>query len=312
MLKGNKKRWGISLSIKKTILITGASGFIGQNLLRVLCQNDEFKIKTISKTLRDDSNLSYENFISHNFDKIFFEDVAIVIHLASIAHIPGFSDKDELTKVNVLYPELLLRSAINCKTFIFISSAGVKLLEKGIVLDTANYAESKLQAEKRLIKYNQEFEKTNLVILRPPMVYGNKAPGNFGKLIKLMSFPLIIPFGSMKMVKPSIHVENLVSSIKAVVDAEQIERYSVQVLEITDPFQLKFNIFLSKLKKDYKLKALLMPCPLILLKLFLNILGKTDLYNKLILSYELSNTEFEKKYKWYPPRNEFNLFQENK
>lgn len=130
----------------KVVLITGPNGFIGQHLVDYLKKTHaDYKIKTISREAHSPDSISYQDFISNNYDSTFFDDVTDVVHLAAIAHKFGFNDQAQLDEININYPARLLEvlKTKSLEKFIFMSSVAVSLLEKGIVLDTKAYAETK-------------------------------------------------------------------------------------------------------------------------------------------------------------------------
>ncbi len=292
----------------KVILVTGANGFIGKNLIDYLKLDSSVTIKTISRESKSSLGISYEDFMKNNYNSIFFDDVTHVIHLAAIAHQFGFEDQELLDEVNVKYPSRLLEilKYRKLKRFIFLSSVAVSLLEKGIVMDTKVYAETKKRAENALYRAQQGSE-VEVDIIRPPMVYGPKAPGNFAKLIKLLRFPLPLPFGKMAFHKPAIHVSNLVSAIGAMVFSQNYQR-GLKVYELADPFKIEFSQYLKNLNTAVGGKALIFPLPLSFLRFFLKLIGKRQLFEKLVLTYSVSNDKFEHDFDWPKPIDREKMF----
>jgi NAD dependent epimerase/dehydratase family enzyme len=143
------------------------------------------------------------------------------------------------------------------------------------------------------------------------MVYGKNAPGNFKKLLKLLSFPILIPFGSMDFEKPVIHVTNLVSAISSVIKADKNNCKS-GVYEISDPFALKFNNFLINLNSSISGNAIIIPFPLKILQVLFLIIGKNNLYRKLILSFKISNNKFDNDFNWPKLVDRDNMFDDIK
>lgn len=283
----------------RVILITGANGFIGKNLIEYLNHiYPEFKIKTISRVSNDPSVPSYDDFMREDYSVEYFDDVTDVVHLAAVAHKFDDLNYEEINKVNVEYPTKLIKllKLKSLEKFIFMSSIGVSLFEQGIFLDTKVYAESKRLTEKKL---SDEIENTNIkiVCIRAPIVYGKDAPGNFKKIIKLLNFPIILPFGAMDFEKPMIHIKNLVSAIASVIIVDS-ERCRGGVYEISDPFEIKFNDFLKKLNISVCGRAIIIPFPLKILNLLMLIVGKKNLYRKLVLSFKVSNNKFDQDFNW--------------
>ncbi|AUN96845.1 hypothetical protein C0V70_01735 [Bacteriovorax stolpii] len=297
----------------KVVLITGPNGFIGQHLVDYLKKTHaDYKIKTISREAHSPDSISYQNFISNNYDSKFFDDVTDVVHLAAIAHKFGFNDQAQLDEININYPARLLEvlKTKSLEKFIFMSSVAVSLLEKGIVLDTKAYAETKKMAEAALIKTKQG-SNVKLIFIRPPMVYGRNAPGNFERLVKLLKYPLPIPFGSMTFQKPAIHVLNLVSAIASMIQSQNLKSNSY-AYELSDPFKIGFNQYLRKLNTATGGKSFIIPFPLGLLKFLLSIFGRKQLYEKLVLTYQVSNEKIEQDFDWPKPIDQGKMFNDLK
>src|SRR5690606_14547210 len=152
----------------------------------------------------------------------FPNDIDIIIHLAGRAHILNEQVTDPLTefrKVNVEGTLQLARQALEkkVKRFIFVSSIGVNgsvtkqqpFTEDSVPQPHADYAVSNLEAEQELKKLFSRSD-TELVIIRPPLVYAAHAPGNFSRLLKLVATNLPLPFAGTKNKRSFVALENLV------------------------------------------------------------------------------------------------------
>lgn len=169
----------------KTILLTGANGFLGSYLMKYL--QDFFYIVSLSRSSQSDivQDLSVQEFnLSRQFD--------FVIHSAGLAHMypKNDLDKESFDKINVKGTAHLLSALEQYppKIFVFISSVSVYGLDSGMAIDetsplygTSPYAKSKIQAEE-LVKSWCEIHKVSYLILRLPLIVGQNAPGNLGKM----------------------------------------------------------------------------------------------------------------------------------
>jgi nucleoside-diphosphate-sugar epimerase len=167
----------------KKILITGATGFIGNGLIKHF--NSE-NVTVLTRTPLSDSQYIQASLECFLEKKIINELFDTVIHLAGLAH--GKNSLAEYREINVDCTLALARQLAQngLKRFVFISSIGVNgnktLVSQFTELSSpkphADYAISKYEAEIALAKLSKElgFE---LVIIRPPLVYGENAPGNF-------------------------------------------------------------------------------------------------------------------------------------
>jgi nucleoside-diphosphate-sugar epimerase len=184
------------------LLITGASGFVGQNLLRYL----QGSIETVTLSLRD------------NFDESRLESISTIVHLAGKAHdLKNVSAPEEYFHVNYeltkkLY-DLFLKS--QAQKFIFISSVKAMVDQPvGILTEdqpaqpVTAYGKSKLMAEE-YIRSQQLPEGKSFYILRPCMIHGPGNKGNLNLLYKFVSKGIPWPFGAFENSRSFLSVENL-------------------------------------------------------------------------------------------------------
>ena len=210
------------------ILLTGATGFIGKALVLELIQ----KNFNVSIAVRQKSNLfpdEVKQFIVGNFENnpdfsASLSEVDCVIHIAGKAHVIDkvkASYLDEFRKINTELTLDLAKQAVTAgvERFVFLSSIGVNGNQNNqpfLEIDTPNpqdpYAVSKYEAEQGLLKLAKN-NSLEVVIIRPPLVYGNNAPGNFGRLIQWARAKIIfpLPLGAVNNVRSLIAIDNLVS-----------------------------------------------------------------------------------------------------
>jgi UDP-glucose 4-epimerase len=203
----------------KKILITGENSYIGNNVESWLNNfNNEYIINTLNM---QDSNWHDHDFSSYD----------VVFHVAGIAHV----SKDP--KLKDLYYEvnrdLTIKTAQKAKNdgvnqFVFMSSiivygnSGVMGKEKVITKKTKAkpvdfYGDSKLQAEEGIMKLN--CDKFKVAILRPPMIYGRSAKGNYKRLSKLAKITPLFPDINNK--RSMLYIDNLSEFIRLLIDKEE-------------------------------------------------------------------------------------------
>jgi nucleoside-diphosphate-sugar epimerase len=173
------------------ILITVATGFIGQHLLEEL-KEDDFSIRII---MRNDSpkfwcsNRNFETFIADISDKTSlgkaFQDVDVVVNLAAELH-----DKNKFYSTNIIGVQNIINlSAIhNIKKIIHLSSTGVVGMQysnKKVIVDENSpcnpkneYELTKLQSELLLKEFWEKSDK-KIIILRPTHVFGDHHPQKY-------------------------------------------------------------------------------------------------------------------------------------
>ncbi|MEQ9285427.1 MAG: NAD-dependent epimerase/dehydratase family protein [Cyclobacteriaceae bacterium] len=167
------------------ILLTGGNGFLGSVINNEL--EKYHNVYNLSRSKGDficDLSKQSPDFSSHSFDG--------VVHVAGLAHQISGSAKSEFSKVNVLGTKNLFNSFKEKKPkwVVFISSVAVYGLEKGELIDetyplsgSSDYALSKIEAENWLQEWGDEHE-VSILILRLPLVVGDKPPGNLAKMIQ--------------------------------------------------------------------------------------------------------------------------------
>ena len=199
-----------------TITITGASGFVGQNLLRFLKKDNDL----VPLSIRFNQN------------KKFNLNSSVVIHLAGKAHDlkKTFEDKEyyeantELTKK--VFNQFLESSS---KVFIFMSSVKAAkdvvegILSEDVIPDPVTvYGKSKLAAEEYIL--SKEIPKNKRVyILRPCMIHGPNNKGNLNLLFNFVSKGIPYPFGKYVNKRSFVSVDNLCFVIKELIENSKIE-----------------------------------------------------------------------------------------
>lgn len=215
----------------RKVLITGANSYIGTSVEKWLNDsNNEYQVDTLD--MLDDNWRTFD-----------FSQYDTVLHVAGIAHADVGNISDEIKKkyykVNT---ELTIETArkakeSNVKQFIFMSSMIVYsgCGETRITRDTNPkaenfYGDSKLQADLRLQELNDDSFK--VVIVRPPMIYGKGAKGNYQMLAKLATKLPVFPIVDNK--RSMLHIDNLCEFIKLMIDNEESGVFFPQNKEYTN------------------------------------------------------------------------------
>jgi nucleoside-diphosphate-sugar epimerase len=200
------------------ILVTGSTGFVGKSVLKVLphglCRSvirKDGMQGNIANSFVIDEMCSTTNWEGA------FSGIDTIIHLAGLAHKNIYS-YDDYVEVNCNGTLHLASEAIEAgvKRFVFVSTIGVNgscssgkpFNELDETRAHNHYTESKYLAEKGLIKLAKETG-LEVVIVRPTLVYGVNAPGNFNVLIQLINKLPFMPFGLCKNKRSFISVGNL-------------------------------------------------------------------------------------------------------
>ena len=296
------------------ILLTGATGFIGQALVLELLQQGFF----LTIVLRKKSNLFADNInqiivgdLNNDIDwSSILNKIDCIIHLAGKAHVidqTKVSALDEFRKINTELTLNLAKQAVaaGVERFIFLSSIGVNGNQNNqpfLEIDTPNpqesYAISKYEAEQGLLKLAQN-SSLEMVIIRPPLVYGNNAPGNFGRLIQWVSpkFILPLPLGAVNNARSLVAIDNLVSFI---ITCTLHSKAANEIFLISDNDSLSTTQLLKKIAKAFNKKALLLPVPVSWMIFMAKILGREADAVRLFSSLVVDSSKARKLLNWSP------------
>ena len=239
----------------KKVLITGANSYIGTSFEKYAKENTNWQVDTL-------------DMLDPNWDKFDFSKYDSVFHVAGIAH----SDNGKISeKKKKLYysvnTDLTIATAklakqAGVKQFIFMSSAIVygnsapigkkKVITRDTLPSPANaYGDSKLQAENGILPLSDDEFK--VVVLRPPMIYGEGCKGNYQALLKFARKLKFFPY--VKNERSMLDIERLCSFVSSVIDEEkeglffpQDENYYCTSLLVKQLAKEKYNrkIYLVK------------------------------------------------------------------
>jgi UDP-glucose 4-epimerase len=292
----------------KKIILTGGSGFLGSHLLK----NKLFE-KALVIGRSQPKNHKYFQEVSfleeENLSKI-FSDVEVIVHTAAKAHEMGEKNRSSLEIYRKINTESTLRLArqaalAGVKKFIFIST--IKVLGEGNNScsfkydDPLNpqdyYSISKAEAEEGL-KLISKSSKMEIVIIRPPLVYGKGVKGNFRSLLKLIRMKFPLPLGNIKNKRSLVSVDNLTDLIVTCINHPNAKN---QTFLVSDDNDLSTTELLSMLAEAGGFKAFLFHFPGALLYFSLKLLGKLAIYNRLYGSMCIDIEHTKSKLGWYPP-----------
>ena len=210
------------------ILITGAFGFVGNNLSQSL---KTFKHHLIAVDIQESASHCYNDFYSWiDLKNVNLSKVDVIIHLAGKAHdIKNTTEEKTYFDINVGLTqeifEYFLQSDAN--KFIFFSSVKaiadsvdeVPITEDEIPDPKTSYGRSKLEAERYIL--SQPLSKGKKVyILRPCMIHGPGNKGNLNLLFKLVSKGIPWPLGAFENKRSYISIENLQFVIQQIIEKD--------------------------------------------------------------------------------------------
>jgi UDP-glucose 4-epimerase len=218
------------LSLNK-ILVTGASGFIGQRMLARLKVRDS-EIRILSRKPYKEYDTVCCDFLENNIPESALDSIDTIFHIAGFAH--DFSNKndsiDKYYKVNVSATIELAKLAIQAgvKRFIFVSTvkAGgvLSTIGENNEMDQAEpqdiYGKTKREAELGLLEICSSSD-MQIVIIRPALVYGPGMKGNLKLMLKGVRNGWFPPLPETKNKRSMIHVDDLVHALIMVAKNKQ-------------------------------------------------------------------------------------------
>lgn len=197
------------------ILLTGATGFVGSNLLESLYSNKQQKVIIASRSADNLSNdiISYDKF---------FNDLAqfnTYIHLAGKAHDTDYKTKrEDFIEVNTQLAKRVFDRFLKdskAQNFIFISSIAAIANNSVIPIDencepdpNGFYGESKYLAEQYILDNTPEDGDKKVFILRPPMIHGPGNKGNLNLLYSIIQKAIPWPLGNYNNKRSFLSIEN--------------------------------------------------------------------------------------------------------
>ncbi len=259
------------MTAKPRILVTGASGFIGQHLVRRLSARG-YLVRAAARqpVIFDDPNV--EGIALGDMSRSFAAEYVVrgvdaVVHAAGMAHArPGLPDA-AYTAINVDATRQLARAAraARVKRFVLMSSvrAQVGAVHDGIVTEdtpanpTNAYGRSKIAAE-ALTAELLAGSNTQWTVLRPVLVYGSGVRGNMATLMRLAASPYPLPFAAMKGRRSLLSISNLIAAIEHVLQAEAARDATFIV---ADSAPVTIADMLRALRKGCGRASMLMPMP---------------------------------------------------
>jgi nucleoside-diphosphate-sugar epimerase len=300
-----------------TVLVTGASGFIGRHVVSELLRNS-MRVRVVCRQI-DQRTMPFENVDVRYLSGPgtapidWIEAVAgcsEVIHLAALAHTfphhNGFS-KLTLRVANVEFARACAEAAVRSgvKRFVFMSSIGVhggrsdlEPIHEGTVLKPhTEYARSKAEAEKNLADLVYKSD-TGLTIVRAPSVYGPGAPGNFGALMRAIELGLPLPLKSVTRNRRSfVAIDNLVDLILRCLMHPAAAN---QTLLVSDGEDLSTAEFIRRLGVFTTRPARLLPFPVGWMAFWARLLGKGDIFQSLCGSLQVDISKTRALLGWNP------------
>ncbi len=301
------------------ILLTGATGFVGNALYREL-RLRKHQMTCTFRNRRGETADQAEFSNCRRIDGVYIngdacwtaclKNIDQIVHLAGQAHVLDKSGQKQYRRffsVNLEGTRNLAAQAARqgVKRFVFMSSILVNGSESpaGPICETDMpypqnvYAASKYEAEKSLEKIGAETG-MEVVILRPPMVYGPGVKANFLKLLDLVYAGVPMPLGAVDNQRSFIGLQNLVDAVCLCLDHEKAGN---QTFVVSDGKDLSTPDLITTIAEAMGRPARLFAVPDRIMRTGLMILGKKQIYDRLWGTLQVDPTRICTRLGWRPP-----------
>ena len=299
------------------ILVTGATGFVGRALVQRLVSVD--KSQSVVVAVRRPGSPWPERVLQRPGGALSansnwlgaLEGISAVVHCAARVHVMRDTVSDPLTefrRVNVQGTLNLARqaAAAGVQRFLFVSSIKVngELTRPGQLFTAEDtpapldaYGISKMEAERGLLEValNTGME---VVIIRPPLVYGHGAKGNFAAMLRLLHGGVPMPLGAINNRRSLVALDNLVDLIATCVTHKAAAGHTFLV---SDGEDVSTTDLLRRMGQAMERPARLVPVPAAWLEYAARLLGKQEVAKRICGSLQVDIEKTRQVLGWSPP-----------
>jgi len=307
--------------MSSAVLVTGATGFIGRHVCTAL-RNSGLRVRG---TVRDRSSehagivLDQDVLVRDIADVTnwheMFSGVDTVVHLAARVHVLKDGSNNALAayrRVNVDATEELARRAAmaGITRLVYMSSIKVngeittldangrrqRFSEADLPAPTDPYGLSKWEAEQALEKVSRETG-LQVVILRPPLVYGAGVGANFLRLVQWVAEGRPLPFGSVNNLRSLVYAGNLADAVVCCLQSPMVgsRTYLVSDTDISTPG------LISAIAQSLDVKPSCFKFPVVLMRAAAVVSGQTGVVSRLLDSLLIDSSRIRRELDWTPP-----------
>jgi UDP-glucose 4-epimerase len=284
---------------RAAVLVTGATGFVGKTLVPALAGSG-WLVRPVERQRSGDPNAVLVDSIGPRTNwREALSGVDAVVHLAARVHHPGEENNAQLYHaVNTEGTLRLARDAAKAgvREFIHVSTILVNgsstngrapFRENDLPNPRGVYGQSKAAAEVGLEAISRDTT-MNITIIRPPLIYGSGAGGNFRLLLTAIRRGVPLPFASIRNRRGFLAVENLVSFIQHRL-AQPGSGFETFLL--ADDEQVSTPEFIRGIATACGREATLFPMPISVLNLLCIVGGRPEIRNSVIGSMEIDTSK---------------------
>ncbi len=297
-----------------TVLVTGATGFVGRALVPALLGLGHRVISAVRpnhESIGAGTEARMIGDIGPDTDwRDVLDGVEAVVHLAARVHVMVETSQDpealyRQTNVEGTRRLAIEAAAAGVKRLVFLSTVKVNgeqtpgdpFTEADRPRPAGPYARSKWAAEEALTEVAAKTG-IEIIILRPPLVYGEGVGGNFLSLLKLCRSAPPLPFSAVENARSLIYLGNLVAAIAAALEHPAA---AGKTFLVRDGEDLSTPELIRRTAAALGRPARLFPLPLYFVRLLARITGKSAAIERLLGSLRVDDGKIRRELDWTPP-----------
>jgi nucleoside-diphosphate-sugar epimerase len=305
------------------VLVTGANGFVGKSLVNMLAKKREYKVLAMVHRATE-LPVCTEQVVTDLCNEIdwvpLLSGVNVVVHLAGRAHVLHDKEKDPLSVyrcVNVEATRRLAQCAADAgvRRFLFVSTIKVNgehtngrgpFTNNEAARPLDPYSVSKYEAEQALRDITSRSD-MELVIIRPPLIYGPGVKGNFETMLDWLAKGIPLPLGAVDNRRSLLALDNFCEFLSLCIVHPDI---GGQILLISDGEDLSTTELIETLKEGMHSHAWLVPLPVGMLKILARLTGLSTTADRLLGNLQVDPAETFRLLGWRPSRSTRELLRE--
>lgn len=294
------------------VLVTGSSGFLGQRLVTQLREHGDSVREVVRNNFSDDKSVYHINSINGNTDwSSAFTGVDCIVHCAARVHQMEESEacaleayRDINTRGTVHLAKQAAKAGV--KRFVFVSSVKVNgeqskpntpFLPNYELIPQDAYGLSKYEAEMQLKQLSIETD-LEIVIVRPPLVYGPGVKENFLSMMRWVKKGIPLPLGAIHNKRSLVYIDNLVNLL---VTCCSHPNAVGETFMVSDDQDISTTQLLKLITAEMERQCVLIPVPMKIINFVTMVLRKPYLYPKICGNLQVDISKTKMVLGWSPP-----------